>query len=138
MKHTILFSAAAILLAACNSGKTDALLKHKKWKVYDVTVPAGASYNHVQATQAKDLKDGYYSDAFYQFLDNNLFIATIAGVPDSGKYSLLSNGKIISVTGANGSRSSEHLVEVVKLNENEFDMKVNTGEYYFVLRTRKQ
>ncbi|WP_298714099.1 hypothetical protein [Chitinophaga sp.] len=138
MKHTIVFSAAAIMLAACNTGKTDALLKHKKWKVYDVTVPAGTSYNHVQATQAKDLKGGYYSDAYYQFLDNNLFIATIAGVPDSGKYSLLSNGKIISVTGASGSRSSEHLVEVVKLNENEFDMKVNTGEYYFVLRTRKQ
>ncbi|WP_341838933.1 hypothetical protein [Chitinophaga caseinilytica] len=138
MKIPILFLSAAIALAACNSGKTNALLQHKKWKVYDVTVPAGSSYNHVQASQAKDLKDGYYSDAYYQFLDNDLFIATIGGVPDSGKYSLLSNGKIISVTGANGSRGSEHLVEVVKLTDTEFDMKVTTGEYYFVLHTRKQ
>lgn len=137
MKRKIL-CAATILFAACNAGSTDELLKHKQWKVYDVTVPAGTAYNHVQATQAKDLKDGYYSDAHYQFLDNNLFIATIGGVPDSGKYSLLSNGKIISVTGASGKRSAEHLVEVVKLTENEFDMKVTTGEYYFVLRTRKQ
>lgn len=138
MNKFFLISAVALTMAACNSGKTNALLQHKKWKVYDVTVPAGTDYNHVQATQAKDLKAGYYADAYYQFLDNDLFIATIGGVPDSGKYTLLSNGKIISVTGASGNRSAEHLVEVVKLNENEFDMKVNTGEYYFVLRTRKQ
>ncbi len=98
MNKTILFFAAMLMLAACNSGKTNALLQHKKWKVYDVTVPAGTAYNHVQATQAKDFKEGYYSDAYYQFFDNGLFIATIAGVPDSGKYTLLSDGKIISVT----------------------------------------
>lgn len=138
MKHLIPYSAALLLLAACNNGQTNELLQHKKWKVYDVTLPAGTSYNHVQATQAEDLKKGYYSDAYYQFLDNDLFIATISGVPDSGKYSLLSNGKIISITGANGSRNAEHMVEVVKLNEEEFDMKVNTGEYHFILRTRKQ
>ncbi|WP_119079901.1 hypothetical protein [Chitinophaga alhagiae] len=138
MKYLLTAPVLALLLAACGSGKTDALLQHKKWKVYDVTVPASAPYNNTQVTQAKDLKSGYYSDACYQFLDNGLFIATIAGQPDSGRYKLLSNGRIISITSANGSRSSEHLVEVTALTEDEFDMKVKSGDYHFILHTRKQ
>lgn len=129
---------AMMALAACGSGKADKLLQHKKWKVYDVSVPVNDPYNLVQVTQAKDLKSGYYSDVYYQFLDNNVFIATIAGKPDTGKYKLLSNGRIISITSPNGSRTSEHLVEVVKLNENSFDMKVASGDYHFVLHTRPQ
>lgn len=136
MKYALL--GMAMILMACGSGKTDALLKNKKWKVYDVTIPAKDGYNAVQVTQAKDLKDGYYSDAYYQFLDNGLFIATIAGKPDSGRYKLLSNGGIISITAANGARNAEHLVEVVKLDDELFDMKVASGEYHFILRTRKQ
>ncbi|SIN67030.1 hypothetical protein [Chitinophaga niabensis] len=133
-----LLSGIAIVLMACGSGKTNTLLKNKKWKVYDVTIPAKDGYNAVQVTQAKDLKNGYYSDAYYQFLDNGLFIATIAGQPDSGRYNLLSNGSIISITAANGDRNAEHLVEVVKLSDELFDMKVASGDYHFILRTRKQ
>ncbi len=133
-----LFLCLCTALASCGSGKANALLQHKKWKVYDVTAPPGDPYNLVQITQAKDLKDGYYSDVFYQFLDNGLFIATIAGKPDSGRYELLSNGKVISVTASGGSRKAEHLVEVTRLNENEFDMKVLSGDYHFILHTRKQ
>jgi len=136
MKYVL--SAIAITLMACGSGKTNTLLKNKKWKVYDVTIPAKDGYNAVQVTQAKDLKNGYYSDAYYQFLDNGLFIATIAGQPDSGRYNLLSNGSIISITAANGDRNSEHLVEVIKLSDELFDMKVASGDYHFILRTRKQ
>jgi hypothetical protein len=136
MKYSLL--ALSALLMACGSGKTNGLLQHKKWKVYDVTVPPSDPYNNVQVTQAKDLKSGYYSDAYYQFLNNGLFIATIGGQPDSGRYKLLSNGRIISITAANGLRSSEHLVEVTKLSETEFDMKVKSGDYHFVLHTRKQ
>lgn len=129
---------AMIALAACGSGKAEKLLQHRKWKVYDVSVPANDPYNLVQVTQAKDLKSGYYSDVYYQFLDNSVFIATIAGKPDTGRYKLLSNGRIISITSPNGSRTSEHLIEVVKLNENSFDMKVASGDYHFVLHTRPQ
>ena len=125
-------------LFACNTGKTDKLLKHKKWRVYDVTVPPNDPYNNTQLSQAVELKNGYYTDAYYQFLDNNLFVATIAGQPDSGRYSLLSNGKIISVTSSNGSRSQEHLVNIVKLDEHHFDMKVESGDYHFILHTRKE
>lgn len=128
----------AVMLAACGSGKTNALLQHKKWKVYDVSVPPKDPYNLVQITQVKDLKNGYYSDVFYQFLDNDVFIATIAGQPDTGRYQLISNGRIISITSPNGSRNAEHLVEVVKLDEQSFDMKVQSGDYHFILHTRKQ
>ncbi len=138
MKYLIYTCCLAAVFASCSSGKTNSLLQHKKWKVYDVAVPSSDPYNNAQITQARDLKDGYYSDAYYQFLDNGLFIATIAGVPDSGKYELLSNGKIISITSPTGSRNAEHLVEVEKLDENNFDMKVASGDYHFILRTRKQ
>ncbi|WP_143309935.1 hypothetical protein [Chitinophaga vietnamensis] len=128
----------AFLLAACNTGHTNDLLVHKKWKVYDVQVPAGDPYNITQITQAKDLKNGYYSDVYYQFLDNNVFVATISGKPDSGKYQLLSNGKMISVTASNGSRSAENLVTVERLDEDHFDMKVLSGDFHFILCTKKE
>jgi len=123
---------------ACNSNKANRLLLHKKWRVYDVQVPAGDPYDNTQITQATDLKRGYYSNVYYQFLDNNVFIATIDNKPDSGKYSLLSNGSIISVTASNGLRSAENLVTIVHLDDKLFDMKVKSGEYYFVLRTKAE
>ncbi|HEY8917530.1 MAG TPA: hypothetical protein VIM87_13885 [Chitinophaga sp.] len=123
---------------ACNSNKANRLLLHKKWRVYDVQVPAGDPYDNTQITQAADLKRGYYSNVYYQFLDNNVFIATIDNKPDSGKYSLLSNGSIISVTASNGLRSAENLVTIVHLDDHLFDMKVKSGEYYFVLKTKAE
>ncbi|UPK72380.1 hypothetical protein [Chitinophaga filiformis] len=128
----------ALLFSACNSGRTNQLLLHKKWRVYDVVIPPGSAYDITQITQATDLKRGYYTNVFYQFLDNNLFIATIDNKPDSGKYELLSNGKIISVTAANGLRSSENLVTVINLDETHFDMKVKSGDYYFILKTKSE
>lgn len=123
---------------ACNTGHTNQLLQHKKWRVYDVEAPPNAPYNITQVSQAAELKKGYYSDVYYQFLDNSLFVATIAGKPDSGKYDLLSNGKIISITSANGSRTAEHLVTIIQLDEDHFDMKVRSGDYDFILKTRKE
>jgi len=123
---------------ACNSNKANRLLLHKKWRVYDVQVPASDPYDNTQITQATDLKRGYYSNVYYQFLDNNVFIATIDNKPDSGKYSLLSNGSIISVTASNGLRSAENLVTIVHLDDKLFDMKVKSGEYYFVLKTKAE
>ncbi|QHS59880.1 hypothetical protein [Chitinophaga agri] len=135
---TIFAAIVAVVLSACNSSRTNELLIHKKWRVYDVVVPADNAYDNTQITQAIDLKRGYYTNVYYQFLDNNLFIATIDNKPDSGKYKLLSNGKVISVTGANGLRSSENLVTVTKLDETHFDMKVKSGEYYFILKTKAE
>ncbi|RAJ81789.1 hypothetical protein CLV59_10412 [Chitinophaga dinghuensis] len=128
---------AAIALQACNTGKTNELLLHKKWRVYDVKVPKGDPYNLTQITQARDLKDGYYSNVYYQFLDNNVFVATIDNKPDSGKYQLLSNGKVISVTASNGDRNAENLVTVDRLDDDHFDMKVVSGDYHFILCTKK-
>jgi hypothetical protein len=124
------------LLAACNN--VNNLLLHKKWRVYDVTIPAGSPYDITQIGQATELKRGYYTNVYYQFLDNNVFVATIDNKPDSGKYSILSNGAVISITAANGLRSLENLVTVVKLDETHFDMKVKSGDYYFVLRTKAE
>jgi hypothetical protein len=135
-RHLLVF--LCITLLACNSNKVNRLLLHKKWRVYDVQVPAGDPYDNTQITQAKDLKNGYYSNVYYQFLDNNVFIATIDNKPDSGKYQLLSNGSIISVTASNGLRNAENLVTVVHLDDELFDMKVKSGDYYFVLRTKAE
>jgi len=128
----------AIMFSACSSGRTNELLVHKKWRVYDVVIPPGSAYDITQINQATELKRGYYTNVFYQFLDNNLFIATIDNKPDSGKYKLLSDGKVISVTAANGLRSAENLVTVVNLDETHFDMKVKSGDYYFILKTKSE
>lgn len=125
-------------LSACNTGQTYKALKHKKWRVYDVSVPKNDPYNNTQITQAIDLKNGYYADVYYQFLDDNVFIATINGVPDTGRYNLLSNGKIISITAPDGSRKSEHLINVTKLDDDNFNMKVASGDFHFILHTRKE
>jgi len=127
-----------LLLAACNSNHVNSLLLHKKWRVYDVTIPAGSPYDITQISQATELKRGYYTNVYYQFLDNNVFVATIDNKPDSGKYQILSNGAIISVTAANGLRSAENLVTVVNLDEKKFDMKVKSGDYYFILKTKAE
>lgn len=127
-----------LLLAACNSNHVNSLLLHKKWRVYDVTIPAGSPYDITQISQATELKRGYYTNVYYQFLDNNVFVATIDNKPDSGKYQILSNGAIISVTAANGLRSAENLVTVVNLDEKHFDMKVKSGDYYFILKTKAE
>lgn len=137
-KKCLLPSVLLISIFACTGSRNNELLMHKKWRVYDVQVPAGDPYDNTQITQANDLKRGYYSNAYYQFLDNNLFIATIDGKPDSGRYQLLSNGSIISVTASSGLRSAEHLVTVVHLDDKQFDMKVKSGEYNFVLRTKAE
>jgi hypothetical protein len=137
--QAIIFAAIlAFAFSACNSSHTNELLMHKKWRVYDVVIPPGTAYDITQINQATELKRGYYTNVFYQFLDNNLFIATIDNKPDSGKYKLLSNGKVISVTAANGLRSSENLVTVVNLDETHFDMKVKSGDYYFILKTKAE
>lgn len=132
----LLATCATLLLTAC-SGNTDKLLQHKIWRVYDVQVPPEDSYNITQVNQAKEFKSGYYSDAYYQFLDNNLFIATIAGKADSGRYQLLSGGKVISVTANDGSRKSEHLVTVTRLDETHFDMEVQSEDFKFILLCKK-
>jgi hypothetical protein len=128
----------ALVFSACNSGHTNKQLMHRKWRVYDVVIPPGSAYDITQINQATELKRGYYTNVFYQFLDDNLFIATIDNKPDSGKYKLLSDGKVISVTAANGLRSAENLVTVVNLDETHFDMKVKSGDYYFILKTKAE
>jgi hypothetical protein len=126
-----------LLLTACSS-HTNSLLIHKKWRVYDFIVPPGAPYDNTQITQAIDLKRGYYANVYYQFLDNNVFIATIDNKPDTGKYQLLSNGAVISITASNGLRSAENLVTVVNLDEQHFDMKVKSGDYDFIIKTKAE
>lgn len=134
----IKYSTIALLLFVLCSCSHDDLLLHKKWRVYDVVVPPGSGEDITQINTAKELKRGYYTNVFYQFLDNNLFIATIDNKPDSGKYQMLSGGKMISVTANNGDRKFENLVTVVKLDATHFDMQVKSGDYYYILKTKAE
>ncbi|MDQ0107105.1 hypothetical protein J2T02_002222 [Chitinophaga terrae (ex Kim and Jung 2007)] len=126
------------LLVACKSKKTNELLMNKKWRVYDVQIPPESPISNTQYIQAEDLKRTYYKDAYYQFLDNNVFVATIAGKADTGKYYILSNGAMISVTAKNGDRRVENLVTITKLTEDNFDMKVTSTDFQFILCTKRE
>ncbi|WP_343689210.1 hypothetical protein [Chitinophaga sp.] len=134
MRYITLFA----ILFCCSCSNGDKQLLHKKWRVYDVVVPPGSGFDIAQINQAAELKRGYYTDVYYQFLDNNLFIATNTNKPDSGKYKMLSNGKVISITANNGDRAYENLVTVVTLDDTHFDMKVKSGDYYFILKTKAE
>jgi hypothetical protein len=126
------------VVTACQSKKTNDLLMNKKWRVYDVRIPPESPISNTQYIQAQDLKKGYYRDAYYQFLDNNVFVATIANRSDTGKYFILSNGAMISVTAKNGDRKVENLVTVTKLSEDYFDMLVTSTDFQFILCTKKE
>ncbi|MGO4290809.1 hypothetical protein [Chitinophaga sp. RAB17] len=130
--------ATMFVITACQSKKTNDLLMNKKWRVYDVRIPPESPISNTQYIQAQDLKKGYYRDAYYQFLDDNVFVATIAGRSDTGKYFILSNGAMISVTAKNGDRKVENLVTVTKLSENYFDMLVTSTDFQFILCTKKE
>ncbi len=127
-----------LLFAACQGKKNNELLMNKKWRVYDVKIPPESPISNTQYIQAQDLKKGYYRDAYYQFLDNNVFVATIAGRSDTGKYFILSNGAMISVTAKNGDRKVENLVTVTRLTEDYFDMQVTSTDFQFILCTKKE
>ncbi|HEY9259638.1 hypothetical protein [Chitinophaga sp.] len=130
--------ATMLVVTACQSKKTNELLMNKKWRVYDVRIPPESPISNTQYIQAQDLKKGYYRDAYYQFLDDNVFVATIAGRSDTGKYFILSNGAMISVTAKNGDRKVENLVTVTKLSEDYFDMQVTSTDFQFILCTKKE
>jgi hypothetical protein len=140
MKIRIAFAVITTMfvVTACQSKKTNELLMNKKWRVYDVKIPPESPISNTQYIQAQDLKKGYYRDAYYQFLDDNVFVATIAGRSDTGKYFILSNGAMISVTAKNGDRKVENLVTVTKLSEDYFDMQVTSTDFQFILCTKKE
>ena len=125
-------------LTACKTKQANELLMNKKWRVYDVKIPPEAPISNTQYIQAEDLKRTYYKDAYYQFLDNNVFVATIGGKADTGKYYILSNGAMISVTAKNGDRKVENLVTITKLTDDYFDMQVTSTDFQFILCTKKE
>lgn len=127
-----------LVLSACQGKKANELLMNKKWRVYDVKIPPESPISNTQYIQAEDLKKGYYRDAYYQFLDNNVFVATIANKSDTGKYFILSNGAMISVTAKNGDRKVENLVTITKLTDEYFDMQVTSTDFQFILCTKKE
>lgn len=138
IRHLFAVSTVCLLFAACQGKKNNELLMNKKWRVYDVKIPPESPISNTQYIQAQDLKKGYYRDAYYQFLDNNVFVATIAGRSDTGKYFILSNGAMISVTAKNGDRKVENLVTVTRLTDDYFDMQVTSTDFQFILCTKKE
>ncbi|MFY0254620.1 hypothetical protein ACDQ55_11765 [Chitinophaga sp. 30R24] len=140
MNIRIILSAIStiLLISACQGKKNNELLMNKKWRVYDVKIPPDAPISNTQYIQAEDLKKTYYRDAYYQFLDHNVFVATIGGKADTGKYFILSNGAMISVTASNGDRRVENLVTITRLTADYFDMKVTSTDFQFILCTKKE
>ena len=137
IRHLLTAIAVLPLITACQGKKNNELLMNKKSRVYDVKIPPESPISNTQYIQAQDLKKGYYRDAYYQFLDNNVFVATIAGRSDTGRYFILSNGAMISVTAKNGDRKVENLVTVTRLTEDYFDMQVTSTDFQFILCTKK-
>ncbi len=81
------------LFASCGKSGTKELLTNKKWVVEDVTPPSGA-FNIENAQRAKQLKNGFYKGAWFEFLEDSLFVASFGGKVDTAQYALIAKDEV--------------------------------------------
>ncbi len=120
------------LLNACGLKKTEKLLMNKRWEVYDVTPPRGR-FNIEQSNRAKELKNGFYKDAWFEFLPDSVFVASFNGKADTAKYVIRSGGDAISLYPRYGNKIYEQ-IELVRLTED--TLQFNTASFHMTLHLK--
>ncbi len=119
-------------LSSCGLKKTEELLMNKRWKVYDVTPPPGR-FNIEQSNRAKELKNGFYRDAWFEFLPDSVFVASFSGKADTAKYVIRSGGDAISLYPRYGNKIYEQ-IEIVQLTED--TLKFKTASFNMTLHLK--
>lgn len=128
----VLLALAALLgLLSCGRAKTENLLLDKMWMVTDVTPPAG-TFNVEESNRAQDLKAGFYKDAWFKFLPDSIFVASIGGKTDTGRYHINSGGDAIRLYPAGGGKMYEQL-QVQRLTANQFVFTTVIANFHLVL-----
>lgn len=136
MKHLLILCISTLLLSACSKGHTEKLLWDKKWEVYNVTPPASDNFDLEAANRARDLKNGFYNGAWFQFTRYGLFRAAFGGKVDSGKYTISYDGKVISLYPLQGNKMYEQL-QIQHLTKEQFDFNTVIADFKMTLHTRR-
>ncbi len=130
----VLFFFSACLLISCGRGKTERLLMNKRWQVYDVTPPDG-TFNIEKSNRAKDLKNGFYKNAWFEFLPDSLFVASFGGKADTGKYAIRPSGKRISLFPRYENKLYEQ-IRIVKLNADKMQFTTQVADFHMTLHLK--
>lgn len=123
-------------LVSCGRSKTEKLLLNKKWMVTDVTQPAG-NFNVEEANQARELKEGFYKNGWFKFLPDSVFIASLGGHTDTGKYHINLGGDAISLYPKSGGAMYEQ-IRVQRLSENKLVFNTIIADFHLVLHLSTQ
>lgn len=138
MKSTFLFFLSIVFLfmtASCGKAETEKLLLNKKWEVYDVTAPGNFD---IQAyNRAQDLKDGFYKNAWFQFLPDSLFITSFGGKLDSGKYHVNTGGQTVSLYPLHGGKMYEQ-IQIQKINAHNLDFNTLMADFNMTLHLKAE
>lgn len=89
----LLFLGVIIGFSSCGKSHTEKLLTQKRWVVYDVKPPSG-TFNIEKSLRAKQLKNGFYKNAWFEFLEDSLFVASFKGNPDTGRYAIIAKDEV--------------------------------------------
>lgn len=123
-----------VVITSCGRSKTKKLLLNKKWEVYNVTPPGGI-FNVEQSNRAKELKDGFYKNAWFKFLPDSIFIASFSGKADSGKYHISAGGKTISLYPKQGNKIYEQ-IQIRKLTNNRLSFNTVIADFHLILHLK--
>lgn len=121
-------------VVSCGRSKTENLLLNKKWEVYDITPPEGA-FDIQDANRAKDLKNGFYKNAWFKFLPDSVFIAAFHGNPDTGKYVINFTGKTIALYPKGGNKMYEQ-IQIQELTEDRFSFNTVVADFHLTLHLK--
>lgn len=131
----ILFAFFLLSLSSCGRSLTEKLLLNKKWEVYDVTAPG--NFDIETYNRAQDLKNGFYKNAWFQFLHDSLFITSFGGKLDSGKYHINTGGQTISLYPLQGGKMYEQ-IQIQKLNSHSLDFNTLISDFNMTLHLKAE
>jgi hypothetical protein len=124
-----------LLLVSCGRAKTERLLLNKKWEVYDVTAPG--NFDIETYNRAQDLKNGFYKNAWFQFLPDSIFITSFSGKSDTGKYHINSGGQTISLYPLYSNKMYEE-IQIQKLDAHFFDFNTLIADFNMTLHLKAE
>lgn len=127
---------ALLLLASCGRSRTEKLLLDKTWRVYDVTPPQTGTFDVDASNEAEELKNGFYKNASFEFQTSGIFIATFSGKPDSGKFRIGYDGKIISLYPLHGDKIYEQ-IDIQRLTDSTLDFNTLMAKFDMTLHLKK-
>ncbi|MBX5438515.1 MAG: hypothetical protein IRZ29_03120, partial [Thermoflavifilum sp.] len=122
-------------LLGCGKTHTRKLLLHKTWHVINVTPPENGSFDIEAARAAEEMKNGFYRNASFTFLDNGLFFTNFNGKIDTGRYEINPGGKIISLYPLQGNKIYEQ-IQIQELNDSTLSFTTVMANFHMVLHLK--